>query len=217
MVIFFMVSFALLFMFGAFWLHGHRQINDLAKQEKELRGDLVQLDNWGKWTIDYVKINKALNYLSKDKLTEETKLLLTEQIWKISRSYSVDPLLILAVVEQESRGNPYARGHMKSGKESGAMGLMQIKLETAQKMGQKFGLRIESNEDLFRPEVNVAVGTAYLIRLIGKYQNLKHALIAYNLGHSAVDRMLESGTPLPTRYYEHVILKYRNLAEKSFL
>jgi soluble lytic murein transglycosylase-like protein len=125
--------------------------------------------------------------------------------------------MILAVVAQESHGNPNARGRLQSGAFSGALGLMQIKLETAQKMAARFGMRIESTEDLLKPEVNVTVGTAYLIRLIGKYGNWKEALIAYNIGHSAVDRMLEQGQPLPTGYYEKVLAKYRNLANKSFL
>jgi soluble lytic murein transglycosylase-like protein len=106
---------------------------------------------------------------------------------------------------------------MQSGAYSGALGLMQIKLETAKKMGARFGLSIETEEDLLKPEINVTVGTAYLIRLISKYGNWKDALIAYNLGHSAVDRMLESGRPLTTRYYEHVISKYRNLTSIEFL
>ena len=65
--------------------------------------------------------------------------------------------------------------------------------------------------------MNVAVGTAYLIRLIGKYGNWKEALVAYNLGHSAVDRMLERGQPLPLRYYERVISKYRMLVSRPIL
>lgn len=189
----------------------------LAKEETVLRGELEQLSTWGKWTVDYVKIDKALAYLSKDRFTQEQRTMLTEQIWQISRSYATDPLLILAVVAQESHGNPNARGRMQSGKFSGALGLMQIKLETAKKMGDRFGLPIEKEEDLLRPEINVTVGTAYLMRLIAKYGNWKDALIAYNLGHSAVDKMLEKGTPLPTRYYEHVVSKYRNLTQLSFL
>jgi soluble lytic murein transglycosylase-like protein len=164
-----------------------------------------------------VKIAKALDYLSKNRLTEEQREMLTEQIWQISRSYATDPLLILSVVAQESHGNPNARGRMQSGAYSGALGLMQIKLETAKKMGAHFGLKVETEEDLLKPEINVTVGTAYLIRLISKYGNWKDALIAYNLGHSAVDRMLEKGTPLPTRYYEHVIAKYRDLMSIDFL
>ncbi|MCQ2101358.1 MULTISPECIES: lytic transglycosylase domain-containing protein [unclassified Fibrobacter] len=199
------------------WFTQQRALSEIAAQEIELRNDLDRLSTWGKWTIDFIKIDKALAYLSKDRLTEEQRALLSEQIWQISRSYATDPLLILAVVAQESHGNPNARGRMQSGKFSGALGLMQIKLETAKKMGDRFGLPIEKEEDLLRPEINVTVGTAYLMRLIAKYGNWKDALIAYNLGHSAVDKMLEKGTPLPTRYYEHVVSKYRNLTQLSFL
>lgn len=204
-------------LFVSVWFTQQKSLAQIAKQEMELRDDLDKLSTWGKWTIDFVKIDKALAYLSKDRLTEEQRALLSEQIWQISRSYATDPLLILAVVSQESRGNPNARGRMQSGRFSGAMGLMQIKLETARKMGERFGLVIEKEEDLLKPEINVTVGTAYLIRLIAKYGNWKDALIAYNLGHSAVDKMLEQGTPLPTRYYEHVIAKYRKLTQLSFV
>jgi soluble lytic murein transglycosylase-like protein len=208
--------FALLVVFGACWFSRAKTLSHLAEQESALRSDLEQLDTWGKWTIDYVKIDRALNYLSKNKLTQGTRTILAEQIWKISRSYYIDPLLILAVVAQESRGNPNARGRGRSGKETGAMGLMQIKLETAQLMGARFGLIIESTEDLLRPEVNVAVGSAYLIRLLGKYGNLKSALMAYNLGHAAVDKMIANGQPIPSRYYDRVISKYWELARLSF-
>ncbi|WP_407456649.1 lytic transglycosylase domain-containing protein [Fibrobacter sp.] len=211
------LCFASLGLFVSYWFARQAELRDLSKQESVLRGELEQLSAIGKWTIDYVKINKALAYLSKNRLTEEQREMLTEQIWQISRSYATDPLLILAVVAQESHGNPNARGRMQSGAYSGALGLMQIKLETAKKMGARFGLSIETEEDLLKPEINVTVGTAYLIRLISKYGNWKDALIAYNLGHSAVDRMLESGRPLPTRYYEHVISKYRNLTSIEFL
>ena len=216
-------AFALILCFGAlglfvsYWFARQTELEELAVQETTLRGDLEQLNKWGKWTIEYVKIAKALDYLSKNRLTEEQREMLTEQIWQISRSYATDPLLILSVVAQESHGNPNARGRMQSGAYSGALGLMQIKLETAKKMGAHFGLKVETEEDLLKPEINVTVGTAYLIRLISKYGNWKDALIAYNLGHSAVDRMLEKGTPLPTRYYEHVIAKYRDLMSIDFL
>ena len=204
-------------MFVSFWHDRQVELRELAQKETVLRGELEQLSTWGKWTIDLVKIDKALAYLSKGRLTQEQRAMLTEQIWQISRSYATDPLLILAVVAQESHGNPNARGRMQSGAFSGALGLMQIKLETATKIGAYFGLRVQTEDDLMRPEVNVAVGSAYLIRLIGKYGNWKDALIAYNLGHSAVDKMLERGAPLPTRYYEHVISKYWDLTRISFL
>ncbi len=213
----FAVSFLAILVFANLWLVRKNELSNLAAQELALRSDLQRLDTWGRWTIEYVKIDKALAYLSKGRISPETRLELTELIWKNAHSYSTDPLLILAVVAQESHGNPNARGRMQSGAFSGALGLMQIKLETAQKMGRRFGLNIQTTEDLMKPEVNVIVGTAYLIRLIAKYGNWKDALIAYNIGHSAVDRMQELNRPLPTGYYEHVMEKYRNLSHIDFL
>lgn len=212
----FVAAIVVMVSFAGCWSIRQKRLSELAVQEASLRGDLEQLSTWGKWTIDFVKIDGALRYLAKNRLTDGAKRQITEQIWQISRSYYMDPLLILAVVSQESRGDPNARGRMRSGKESGAIGLMQIKLETAQMMAKHFGLVVEQTEDLLKPEVNVAVGTAYLIRLIGKYGSWKEALIAYNLGHAAVDNMIEKGIPLPTRYYERVISKYWQLANLSF-
>ena len=217
MVALFALAFVAMISFAGYWYARLDHLSHLAEEETALRGELEQLDTWGKWTLEYVKIDRGIDYLSKNRLTGETKRQLTEQIWQISRSYSLDPLLILAVVAQESHGNPNARGRTRSGKESGAMGLMQIKLETARKMAYHFGLSVETQEDLLKPEINVAVGTAYLIRLIGKYGSWKEALIAYNLGHTSVDKMLQNGIPLPTRYYERVISKYWELARLSFL
>ena len=216
-VIVFGLVFAVLFAFFFYWGLQRHELENLSKDEMSLREEIEQLETIGNWTLEYVKIDRAVDFLSEKKLSEDARRRLTEQLWQISHAYSIDPLMILAVVAQESHGNPNARGRMQSGAFSGALGLMQIKLETAQKMAWRFGLRVNSEEDLFKPEVNVAVGTAYLIRLIGKYGNWKEALVAYNLGHSAVDRMLERGQPLPLRYYERVISKYRMLVSRPIL
>ena len=212
-----MLWFGSLGLFVSSWFIHKGEWNSLLQEETALRSQLQQLGVYGKWTVLYVKVDRALEYLTRNKLTDEQKRLLTEQLWQISRSYDMDPMLILAVGAQESRGNPNARGRMQSGAFSGALGLMQIKLETAQALGSRFGISVETEEDLLRPEINVTVGTAYLIRLLAKYGNWKEALMAYNLGHTAVDRLLEKGEPLPTSYYEDVFSKYRKLLNISFV
>ena len=88
------LCFGALGLFVSYWFSRQAEIRELAEQETQLRGELDQLSVWGKWTIDYVKINKALAHLSKNRLTEEQREMLTEQIWQISRSYATDPLLI---------------------------------------------------------------------------------------------------------------------------
>ncbi len=213
----FVIGFAVLFSFASEWYSNRVKLENLAYQERILHNDLEHLEVVGKWTLDYVKIEKALTYMLGDRISDITFRILTEQLWQISQSYSLDPLMILAVVAQESRGNPLARGRFQSGRFSGAIGLMQIKLETAKAMGRRFGLIVEGEEDLLRPEVNVVVGSAYLIRLIGKYGKWREALVAYNLGHTAVDQLLEKNAPLPTVYYEGVVSKYKDLVRHCSL
>lgn len=213
----FVIGFAVLFSFASEWYSNRVKLDNLSSRERSLHNDLEHLEVVGKWTLDYVKIEKALTYMLGDRISDVTFRILAEQLWQISQSYSLDPLMILAVVAQESRGNPLARGRFQSGRFSGAIGLMQIKLETAKAIGRRFGLIVVGEEDLLRPEVNVVVGSAYLIRLIGKYGKWREALVAYNLGHTAVDQLLEKKAPLPTVYYEGVVSKYKDLVKHCSL
>ena len=205
--------------FVYFGYHYYQNTKKLEILNTEIEGLIAknqELEKYGEWTLDYFKIDKALTKMAEDKISKETRIKLTEKIWQISGLYDIDPLLILAIVSQESRGNPTIRGRYQSGAESGAYGLMQLKMETAASLGKKFGIILESEEDLMRPEVNVVLGTAYLMRLIGRYQgNVKAALIAYNIGHGKVDRLLASGKDLPTKYYEGIISRYRTLVSDS--
>lgn len=197
------------------------QLNMNLLEEQDERIEVLvknkqELEKYGAWTLDYFKIDKALEKMAAGKIPEQTQQKLTEKIWQISLLYDIDPLLILAIVSQESRGNPTVRGRYRSGAESGAYGLMQIKVETARSIGQKFDIEIQSAEDLLRPEINIVLGTAFLMRLIGRYNgDVKSALIAYNVGPGKVDRLLASGKELPLKYYEGVISKYRTLVSDS--
>lgn len=197
--------------FIGFWWYGSVQMNQLSIREARLQKEAVQYIKYRNWTLDYCHIYFALDIVSKNKMTSAQKKMLSDEIWMISRNYGFDPLLIPAIVFQESKGNPNAKGRYRSGAESGAYGLMQLKVPTAQSIGKRFGLVVNDGSDLLRPEVSVVVGSAYLMRLVGRYGDLKKAIIAYNLGQGGVDSKIRTGTPLPTNYYESVLAKYRKL------
>jgi len=163
--------------------------------------------------LTYVGIIKGLDILSQNKMTEKHKGILAEKLFAISTDYNIDPLIILAVIKHESRGNPYARGIYSSGGHSGALGLMQIKYESAREVARSVGVTINSPQDLFDPEKNLMVGTAYLLRLIAKYKNLQYALMAYNVGYGALDVKLKSGAPLPNKYYNAIMKEYKDLVK----
>lgn len=198
------------------WQSKNKQIKMLNNEISELQTKIGNLEEIGNKTLTYVRVNKGLAIIAGRKLSTKQKNILAERLISISTNYKIDPLLILAVIKHESRGNPNAKGAYISGTESGALGLMQIKYESALEVAGSVGVKINSPEDLFNPEINLMVGTAYLLRLVAKYKNLQHALIAYNVGFGTLDDKLKKGATLPKRYYNKVMQEYNLLTQKIF-
>jgi soluble lytic murein transglycosylase-like protein len=99
---------------------------------------------------------------------------LAAAVQKVAAEYGVDPLLVMAVIRQESGGNPDARSS------AGALGLMQLMPGTAAMLGVT---------DPLNPQQNLEGGVHYLAELLQKYHgNVALALAAYNAGPAAVDR-----------------------------
>jgi soluble lytic murein transglycosylase-like protein len=97
-----------------------------------------------------------------------------QEITQSARQNGLDPALVLAVVMEESGGDPMAT----SGK--GAQGLMQLMPQTARELGV---------DDPTSPSQNVAGGSLYLSRMLNRYDgDLELALAAYNAGPGNVDR-----------------------------
>ncbi len=91
-----------------------------------------------------------------------------------AQKYDVDPALVAAVVETESRFHKGARSPV------GARGLMQLMPRTGRWLGAR---------NLYDPEQNVDAGVKYLKYLQGRFDgNLKKAIAAYNAGEGNVKR-----------------------------
>jgi soluble lytic murein transglycosylase-like protein len=110
-----------------------------------------------------------------------------------SDDHGLDPRLVAAVVQVESAfdGNAVSR--------KGAIGLMQLMPETA---------AVLAVDDPYDPDQNLRGGTAYLRRLLDRYDGrLELALAAYNAGPEAVDRY--GGVPpyAETRDYVRRVLR----------
>jgi len=109
-----------------------------------------------------------------------------EQIVR-GHNYDLDPALLAAVIYQESK----FRANAKSS--SGALGLMQLKPETAEGIAIRTGGSRFHTSDLYDPEINIRYGSWYLRHLLDKYQDEKLALAAYNAGQQNVDRWRAEG------------------------
>ncbi len=94
-------------------------------------------------------------------------------ITRSAARHQVDRALVKAVVAAESNFDANAVSS------AGAMGLMQLMPATAEEMGVN---------SPFKPSENIAGGTRYLRSMLDRYQDVKHALAAYNAGPRAVDR-----------------------------
>ncbi|HZF10959.1 MAG TPA: lytic transglycosylase domain-containing protein [Thermoanaerobaculia bacterium] len=90
----------------------------------------------------------------------------------------VDPLLLAAILREESRFDPAALSR------ASARGLAQFVLPTAQRLSDNKKL---TSEDLFRPEVSISLGAAYLEELLHAFGNAPYlAVAAYNAGKPQV-------------------------------
>ena len=97
--------------------------------------------------------------------------------------YRLDPALLAAVIEAESKFNSDARSS------AGAVGLMQLTPTTAKGIAQYTGGHNFRVSDLTNPEINVRYGAWYLRHLLDHYdQRERVALAAYNAGEDNVDR-----------------------------
>ena len=122
----------------------------------------------------------------------------------VSDRYNVDPLLIGAIIGQESAGNPNAVSN------KGAGGLMQLMPSTAAELG------VTNVND---PAQNIDGGTRYFADLLNKYKQkypentaIQLALAAYNAGAGAVSKY--GGIPPYTEtqnYVSKIWTKYNQL------
>ncbi|MCA9548144.1 MAG: lytic transglycosylase domain-containing protein, partial [Myxococcales bacterium] len=104
-----------------------------------------------------------------------------------AQAHGVDPLLIWAVMRQESGFRP------RVGSPAGALGLMQVLPATAAGMARRLKeRRVPGPTALRRVWPNVHYGAAFLARLQRRYRgHLALTLAAYNAGPGHVDDWLE--------------------------
>lgn len=102
-----------------------------------------------------------------------------------------DGSLSMLVIQAESGGDPTAVSP------KGARGLMQLMPETAKEMAAELGMEYDEERLTADPQYNMALGNAYLNKMLGRYNGDKTlALAAYNAGPGSVDEWIkENGDP----------------------
>jgi hypothetical protein len=117
-----------------------------------------------------------------------------------AKQNQLDPDLLRAMMQQESRGNPNAVSPKN------AAGLMQLREGTAKDMGVA---------DRFDPQQNIFGGAKYMRQMIDKYGDLDKAVQAYNYGPGNYDKYLKGEIKsLPSEtvgYLDKVSANFANL------
>jgi soluble lytic murein transglycosylase-like protein len=159
------------------------------------------------------RLVRLLDEVAEHKISSETIYRISDLIYQNSRQFGYSPELLLAVMSVESRFDPKAMGRYRGGGLSGAIGIMQIKYETAAETAKTLGMEKITRQDLLDPEINMILGTAYLMTLITRFNSFKLGILAYNLGPGTVRGSLARNEALPMRYYEKVLKQYYRLKE----
>ena len=102
-----------------------------------------------------------------------------------AKKRGLDPRLVLAIMKQESAFKPNAKSP------SAARGLLQLTIDAAQKYAKRVGLQQITDDSLYQPATNIAVGSEYLSELSRMFAGLPEAIAAsYNGGEDNVARWL---------------------------
>ena len=145
--------------------------------------------NWG-W--HHRAIMDAIRHKQWNYLDARFPSLFDELFDEKANKKKIDVIWATAIARQESAFKPAAVSH------AGARGLMQLMPATARATSRKHSIPLPRLDDLFKPETNIALGTAYLSEMYFKFdRNRAFASAAYNAGPHRVERWLKQRGHLP--------------------
>ena len=105
-----------------------------------------------------------------------------ETLISSSKENGLDPVLVAALIRQESNFNPQATSP------AGARGLMQLMPAVGKDVAASKRIGPWDPAMLYDPAINIKLGTAHLTGLVHKYPEVVKALSAYNAGESRVEK-----------------------------
>lgn len=172
---------------------GQVELNDLpAIKDPTLKVALAEkLSQRGQYFTAIRLVNDALE--NDPRLRQEKFLkigypeVFTTLYKKEADRYGIDVILLRSLTRQESGFN------MKAVSTSNALGLMQMIPPTAADTAKRLGMKVEVPEDMFRPEVNIPMGSYYVSQMLGQFsQSVPFALAAYNAGPYRLKKWIDA-------------------------
>jgi len=158
------------------------KLSDIYKKNKDYNDSL----NYSEIIFNYLKENRQLEELPLELWESLYPLYYEDVIRERALEYEIDPLLVLAMIREESRFNSWNESV------AGARGLMQIIFSTGEWIAQKLNVEDFNDEMLFDPEVNIDLGCWYIYYLTERFSNDSVLVISgYNAGPGTTSKWLK--------------------------
>ena len=120
----------------------------------------------------------------------------------------LDTLLLLALIDQESRYDPRARGP------KGSLGLMQVRPFVGRDVARRHSIPWQGSKTLMDPVLNVRIGRTYLAEMKRMFGRDELTLAAYNMGPYRLKRLLARNWTGRSRYVTLVLEGYLALQRR---
>jgi soluble lytic murein transglycosylase-like protein len=143
--------------------------------------------------------------LSQDGSSTGMAAVLAHRILQESEKNSLDPVLILALIQVESGFDHNAVSPR------GAQGLMQVMPVVITELVEEGIIPASAKKNLKDPLVNVQIGVSYLAHLNEMFGDLQVALTAYNWGPTRIKQKLAAKESIPGEYAANIIRVHRSL------
>lgn len=122
-----------------------------------------------------------------------------DELTRDAKAQGLDPVLVAALIRQESNFNSRALSR------AGARGLMQVMPAVGAQISRSLRYPVWYPVLLFDPDANLQLGTAHLAAFLNQYDNLEQVLAAYNAGGSRVARWAtKAGVDDPEIFAERI-------------
>lgn len=211
---FFKASFLLSFVcLSVFLLLKMKSVSHLKKRSIEPVGALVSPE-------ERMQAGKTFSLKNKEFKTSEEEIFklilrlsdeistsdarnLAKLIGEECENYELDPFLILAMIQVESRFDPIAVSNR------GAIGLMQVMPGTASFVAEELGISINAGKSLYDPLINVRLGMYYISFLIERFESIHDALVAYSVGPTRFQTTRSHKKQFPS--YVRKVLNFKSL------
>jgi len=122
-----------------------------------------------------------------------------EELTRQADLAGLDPLMVAALIRQESAWDPLATSR------AGALGLMQVMPATGRQLARSLGIGDWTSDLLLDPATNLRLGVRYLAQALHRFHgDFTRALAAYNAGPNRVGSWSTDGDDDPELFVERI-------------